>query len=518
MKLTLEMLLYFTSDIESVILKTSKFSDGFTNAKLLSVNQPIREEYLYIGYLSDILNKKTLLHNRITVFAVNDTPEDCQEPDFSSLDCGLILAKNTTDIFYIMNRMVESFSFAAGWDKDMHIAALEGRPLQNLIDISEDILKNPLIIFDPSFTVIAHTKHIPCEYEGFKRTLEKGYTDAETMDHVRHRNIFKKLKKNRPLIAPSASSDELVNIYYAFYSGKTLLGYACLFFNKLQPPRGYLDLLGLFNENINLCMKRDFANQRYGRMMYETFLVNLLDARGLSREQLAEQSKNIDCLPVNTRYVLGVIQFERSQKPPLTYLARILGAEMWDGRPFIYHQSICIVKSLEKSHSKDILSMLQFQRIEKLIGNFSFHMGISNVFDDLMDLKYAYRQASSAIVYGKRSGKICSLFKDHSYEYLLANAEDQMPLTFLQPDFYKDLKIYDQKNGSRCLQTILTYYECSCNATHAGQKLFVHRNTVRNIVQFVSEKWELDLENTEIKKLFLLSGLIDQYNKSSEKK
>ena len=53
------------------------------------------------------------------------------------------------------------------WDKNMHIAALEGKDVQDLIDISEEILEHPMIAFDASFDVLAYTRHSSSHYKNF---------------------------------------------------------------------------------------------------------------------------------------------------------------------------------------------------------------------------------------------------------------------------------------------------------------------------------------------------------------
>ena len=65
----------------------------------------------------------------------------------------------------------------------MHIAALEGKDVQDLIDISEEILEHPMIAFDASFDVLAYTRHSSSHYKIFQETVAQGYTDAHTMNN-----------------------------------------------------------------------------------------------------------------------------------------------------------------------------------------------------------------------------------------------------------------------------------------------------------------------------------------------
>ena len=71
----------------------------------------------------------------------------------------LIFMQTEKTVPEVMNDLVEIFCRLVEWDKNMHIAALEGKDVQDLIDISEEILEHPMIAFDASFDVLAYTRH-----------------------------------------------------------------------------------------------------------------------------------------------------------------------------------------------------------------------------------------------------------------------------------------------------------------------------------------------------------------------
>ena len=100
----------------------------------------------------------------------------------------------------VMNDLVEIFCCLVEWDKNMHIAALEGKDVQELIDISEEILEHPMIAFDASFDVLAYTRHSPSHYKIFQETVAQGYTDAHTMEQLKKKQIFSRIKEGELLI------------------------------------------------------------------------------------------------------------------------------------------------------------------------------------------------------------------------------------------------------------------------------------------------------------------------------
>jgi hypothetical protein len=363
MELTLEMLLYFIRNLNPRLVRTTKGQDSFVGVKQLFEGMEIEDDlaennmqsYLYVCTLSELLILRTRLAKDVMVLAVEDCEFSKQELDV--LPCGLILVSKEYKIPYLMNRMIDVFSILANWDKNMHIAALEGKTVQELLDISERILEYPVIIFDASFDVLAHTRHQSSTYDGFHQTIQNGYTDVKTMEQIKKKHIFSKLKRGEALVAPSAWDENQTNVYLCFFDKQTLLGYACIFPGDNTPKQGYLDILKYFSENMKFCLSRDYENHRYGQMMYETFLINMMNPAAMSKERVQEQIQNIDGLEEDGRFVLGILSFSGEETAHLGFLARMLEREMWNVKPFIYEGQICLLKALDTGKKQIRLSM-----------------------------------------------------------------------------------------------------------------------------------------------------------------
>lgn len=212
-----------------------------------------------------------------------------------------------------------------------------------MVDISEQILGHFAVIFDASFSVIAYTKQTTSSYQGFRKTIEKGYSEAEIMDKIREKQILKRLKPGEALVAPSAEDDDRLNIYFNFNSDQTLLGYACVWCGSAEPDPGYLDFFQMFAENIKFCLKRDFENHRYGQMMYETFLVNLINSENVESAQLSEQLKYMDGITETKRFALAAVSFDSTGNIPMVFLTRMIARQFWNIRPFLYQNQICLL-------------------------------------------------------------------------------------------------------------------------------------------------------------------------------
>lgn len=521
MEITLKLLLYFIRDLHPAVWKMTEKDIFFQGTQQLfpaeekygSVRNFIKagdSRYIYIATLSEVLAAKAYVAEDMVILV----SKDCEPADreLEKLSCGIIWVEGIYEVPYLINRMIRIFNFLAAWDKNMHIAALEGKSVQELLDLSETVLEHPVIVFDAGFNVLAYTKNVSSEYENFQETIRNGYTDAKTMNLVKEHHIFSRLRRGELLVAPAVGDENLTNVYLAFYGEQNILGFACVFLNDEKADQGYLDLLKIFISNLTFCLKRDYENQRFGQMMYETFLLNLMNPVGISPEQVTEQVKNLDGLSEHGRFILGVFAFEDVQNVPLPFLARQMDHEMWDVKPFIYENYICLFRILdEEKKDLQLISDWEKQNISSLLNHYSYTLGVSNQFYQIMDLQYAFRQAKAAMRFGKWEGKKFCLYSDYYYYDLFQIMEEQMPVEHLKMGLYRQLQEYDKQNNTRYRKMILSYLKNDCNATHTAEKLFLHRNTIRKAVQFVEENWQVDLGDTEVKKRMVIGELADQY-------
>lgn len=513
MELTLAMLLYFIRDMSPVIVRMGDGSHVYVGIKqFFARDNEITNDYLYVCDLAQLWMYRDMLKTDMTVLASKNAGLTREEQ--KQIPCNLILVESEFPTPYILNRMIGVFGRLANWDKSMHIAALEGKPLQELVDLSEDILEHPILVFDAGFDVLGYSKSIPEGNAFFVETVEHGYTVPKAMEQMKKMKLMSRLMSGEPLVAPAAGDESKYNIYISFYNGRKLLGYAAVFCDVAEPEEGYLDVLKYFTSNLTFCLKRDYDKQRYGQMMYETFLVNLMNPAGLTDEQVKTQLDAIDNLTQYGRFVLGVFSFTGEQKVPIDFAARILEQNMWDVKVYIYEEQICLLRVLGKDAvTTPVIVESETRNIKRLLANYEFLFGISNVFYDILDLRYAHLQAVTAMRFGRREGKQFCVYRDYYYHHMFSLLDEVMPVEHLKSEVYQQLQMYDETHRTSYLNMLMTYLACDCNATHAAQTLFVHRNTIRNAIQFVEEKWKIDLGNLEEKKRLSLAAMIDAYKK-----
>ena len=519
MELTLDIFLYEFQSLGATCVHRSQKMHPLTGARQfylygqkqsspLGMYLETAPENLYIAELSALWNARTYMTDEMTVLATADIP--LSEEDLARIPGTLMLVDAQYETPYLLNRAFQVFESFSKWDKDTHIATLEGKSMQELLTMSEDLIARPILIFDSSFDVLACAGMENCRYKNFTETIRQGYTDSKTMRLIKNQAVFSQLDHTALLAAPAATEPDKHMVYIRFSSDQKTLGYASIYTENTIPSQGYLDILTIFAQNMNLCFKRDFEQMHYGKMMYETFLLNLLHADSISEKQLDDQLANMEDLERYGTFVLGIFQFAPKTRVPKSFIARTLTREFSDVHVFLDDAYICLLRSY-RDPDTPFLTEQEYKNIQHLLANYQYSFGLSNVFSDLMELHFAYRQACFALSRNSSSNNEIHLYSDFLYEDLFSTLEKEMPLSMLKCADYLRLQAYDTQHKTNYCTMLLTYLEQDCNATHAANTLYLHRNTIRKAVAFAEEQLSIHLADPKVKQSLLLSKKIDDY-------
>lgn len=446
-------------------------------------------------------------------FAAGRLEESLEQ--IAGLPCELILVRSRCSLPELMNRLNESFYRLIEWDKDMHIAVLEGAGVQKLLDISEGMLQFPTISFDGSFNVIAYTRHTTTDYPTYLDTIERGYTDSTTMEKLKNRQIFTKIRDGDILVAQAADDDTQMNIYMQFFHHQTLLGYTGIFYGETVPETGYLDLVRLFMQNMTFCMKRAYEEERHGRMMYETFLTNLLANAKVPEEQFREQLSMIDGIPEKGCFVLGVLDFASRDRVPLKFLVRMLENTLSGIKIFLHEQRICLLKISEKQDLPiQFLRHGEEARLASCLSNYQYGIGVSRPFSTVWYLRDAWLQADAALYFGRLSVQDSGgifYYRDYWQFHFLKQMEVELNPNSLLDETYRLLSDYDARYHTQYCRIVLTYIQCGENGSRTAQILGIHRNTVRSSIQFAQNLCSVSFTDCRVRAAFLLSEDIREY-------
>lgn len=73
------------------------------------------------------------------------------------------------------------------------------------------------------------------------------------------------------------------------------------------------------------------------------------------------------------------------------------------------------------------------------------------------------------------------------------------------------IRTYDEENKTEYEKVLYQYLYCSCNINRASEALYLHRNTVRNQINRISQLFDLDLEDNRLRANLLFSFQVTAY-------
>ena len=129
-------------------------------------------------------------------------------------------------------------------------------------------------------------------------------------------------------------------------------------------------------------------------------------------------------------------------------------------------------------------------------------------------MKDAYAQAVFTLQWNQKTEQnteVLCQYKDVEMYHLFSRMESEMEPVSMQSEFYRELAVYDREHHTSYGRTVLCYLKNDCSATRTAAELGIHRNTVRNIISMVEERYAVSLDDSEEKMRYILSEQIQEY-------
>ena len=139
------------------------------------------------------------------------------------------------------------------------------------------------------------------------------------------------------------------------------------------------------------------------------------------------------------------------------------------------------------------------KEFRRFLTRLSVSCGISQKFEDFLDLKYYTRQAVSALKEGQKKNSEGPFFfyKNYFIEDMINSLEKDASLqSFCHPQILS-LKKHDDDSGSEYVKTLYHYLLCGKKLTEAADSLFIHRNTLKYRLSRIQELVDYNFNDTE---------------------
>lgn len=510
MKISVAIILDYIK--HSIVHKTKtsiKHNTFFSGFRILYDNvENLIKDYAYVVPFSlyDEINNDS---ERYKSFFIIFTSEDDMS-GFDTRDCNVnavfISGVKQIDIY---NTLLDLHFKLNDWNEHINTALMEDQNIQTLANLSKDVLKNPFIIFDPGYSVLAHTDNPAKDDEGYFMITDRGYTPpqilAEIMQLNNNHNITIKTFVDRGKL----KSPYIKSIFPIKVNNIVVATFA-MSYSVNDISQGIIDLLNHFIRKLSVWFKKMAPDNISAGHVYTDYeqLFNYILNHTIEEKDI-DHIANIIGIPVQANFRMFVINLPSS--PMRKYILNRISERMPNLRGIIYEQAVMLVSIFSSKYRKEAeFTESIYETLNKLLNEMSIICGSSRAFDTLYELRNAYIQASTAAELGnkmKNKRNSYNTYKAEStniYEYsdlyfyhMIECAAKEVTLDSLCIPQLKKLIAYDEKNGTDNYRVLTTFFEASRKTSKTADILHMHRNNVNYRIKRMDELFGINLEDAD---------------------
>lgn len=448
---------------------------------------------LYIAYAEN-LPEEILIQDGAAMLCIGRPPEAYRKPPLR-----LIVLDGPENVVTLSNEVHRIFFEYHTLEQKLQDAVNKGRSIQYLIDLMAPYFnENELIVNNAEFRFLGFSNKTErvMEISGYDQPDSNGMLPPEIVEYFKNDIIFAQIRDlTEPFIYEPSIFLCRIMCSNVFFRGE----YACrvMVSEDRNTFRGYeAGLLRFFASFIqlvfdlsaddNMIMPRDhmtdmFADLLRGESVDRWRLDNSISQRGwrisgsflCASIMLSDRDYYIRTIPYycqqfNTN-IPGSCSFEFDRG-----IVCVVDLDYFDGSPECFMQTY--LKTFRDGYLR---------------------VGYSNVFSDILDLRYYYMQAAIALQIGLKqsASQWYHKFADIVFHYMASKLTEELDGRFLCAPELLVLSKYDQENQGDYIHTLKLYLDNQLNAVKTAQDLFIHRATMKYRLKRIETLTGIDFKN-----------------------
>ena len=407
------------------------------------------------------------------------------------------------------------------WDSATNMAIAQGCNFQALLDITEPLLHNPVIIYDYMTYVSAHTSHVPCNDPIFQKAVELQKMPEELvqfmLDDVKH--LVPQITTDGPVVVEHKISHHPEIICQIKVNGRFMAYLYMQCSNRPLSP-GLLDFLGIFARKLQILADQsqgDLHGIKINDEQVEQLLAHI--TQGIVKDP--EIISNILArhgLPLTGQFQLYLISDPNRDLEILHSSLRCLSL---DAKLFRCDSCLLILATYSgmKRSPANVQRTLEAY-LHDWLAYTDLQCGVSRVFTQMTQMPTAYTQAleahEMALKLRSRDSDVASWartflprnllarFEDFQLHILLNRCGPDYAASFCDPSILSSLE--NDRNANTDVFKVFYVYMCLNRSTTKTAEVFhMHRNTIVYRINRNCEKYNFDLDDELTRQKIALS-------------
>ena len=422
-----------------------------------------------------------------------------------------IVVPDSCDMDMLFNYLVNEMERYRRWHDTIADMLVADASYQDLVDSTARFVPRPMYVADASWRMIARVDFEMGEISAtwHYQMLHDGLYPHHIVDALNRTGDYTRIS-NLPRAALIDSEVYTMRILAKpIRHGGKLVGY--YFMIDTWGDLGYceVEIAQEFGTMIAPLMASRGAKEGHMAGFQDNFIIHILDGLLTAKHDIAQQLRSETRWPVDSDFRLVTVRFEPDEFENHLLHMRTMGmlVSNFDSQAYSYKDTAVAVFHEAELERDDFMSHL-----ERAAASLKRDVVVSPRFSDFSQLKSYYEQnlyVHEKVEMGpERSPRLVSC--DSVFRNLIADCcHDKIPGCYGADMLYQ----YDRTHNTSYCETLLAYLACERNAVITAQKLFLHRNTLRNRLMKIEEIIKTDLDNVD-ERLHLLISLNTLINSS----
>lgn len=404
------------------------------------------------------------------------------------------------DLLTLLRLVTEIFDEFHEWRDAMDACPDSREGIAAMLEVTGRILEGSLLLVDAYYNYVATNSKARQSAEMFDPEKPHRPSQDILQNLIDDPEIYQIINKKEPFMYPArVDSEEAFSLCLnLFLEGKEGYYYRILYVaDNNSYPNWKEYMLEKLGERIirvaSILSYSDPLNRLHTDLTNQIRSILLDPALTVSSARIPLENRSWSMEDLFQIYVF--YPFQRGISPGSgEYVRNRLELYFQDSCSFLLDDTIVMIHNLTRSNQKG-------RSVRDLLPDFLkehlYKVGISTDRVPFTQIRYSYQQAQSAYTLGcvKHPHYWYYKFEDYCCEYILSQSTQQIPAQLLLPKAITVLQDYDRKNETELLYTLKTYIQEKYNATHAAQKLYIHRTTFLDRLERIRNLTNVDLDS-----------------------
>lgn len=451
---------------------------------------------LYVGRVSEL--PASLPNIEITILAIPDQPLPAKYENeiISNLNLITIYNINTTsDVLCALSDILSNDARVTNGKGRLIEALHSNKGMQAIIDVSYDILQNPIILVDTSYKIIAMFQDIVFEREDLEIQRKQGYMLESNIEAMKKAKLYEIAREKGYPYYSKDNNDTYGWITALVYIHGIEVAQIGVMDSHHPLTEADFDLVHFLCKIVSLeFQKSDFYRTNRG-FMHSFFLFDLLDNQIHDMKTIAQRVQNLNWSLTNSMGVLVLSDsgrgfFEGKAQLISKQLNHLLPGSHW----VVYDRKIVFLLNEPDERLLQTESTLtEYLQINHLTAS------VSKSFDSILEIRTFYNQALKAYKLGQKYHKenVIYKYKDYTIYHIIEIIAESHNLTnFYHPGIVR-IQEYDRVHNTNFIETLKLYLHHVNQPELVAKKLFIHKNTVFYRISRIKELFQINLEDGE---------------------